>query len=142
MVDRVGAASLQDIQRQRAEWQRDATSALATGETATAIDAYARNGHLHAAQTRDEAARLLIRQWSDDLRSRTGLPDLILAPTRKDVALLNQAARNMMQSHDRLGASRRVRAVEEAISKRDRSIDTRVPVQGLLFTPVFTPGAG
>jgi ATP-dependent exoDNAse (exonuclease V) alpha subunit len=54
IAERHGAAEITEVRRQREDWQKDATRALATGRTAEAIHAYDR-GMVQAADTREQA---------------------------------------------------------------------------------------
>ncbi|MCI9882946.1 AAA family ATPase, partial [Methylobacterium goesingense] len=49
VTERHGAAEITEIRRQREDWQRDATRALATGRTGEAIHAYDSKGMVHVA---------------------------------------------------------------------------------------------
>lgn len=103
LVERHGGAEIGEVRRQRAEWQRDATRDLATGKIGEAIQAYERNGMVHAAQTREQARGELIERWD---RDRLAAPDrsrIILTHTNDEVRALNQAARARMREAGDLG---------------------------------------
>lgn len=135
VAERVGTASIEEVRRQREGWQQEATKALATGRTGEAISAYAHAGRIHGHDTKEDAASNLIKSWSTGLRENTSPPDLILAPTRNDVAMLNGSAREAMQKAGRLGESRPLRAVEEVIGKPAKSLNLNVAIgDRLLFT--------
>ena len=93
VADRTGAASIDEVRRQREAWQREATKLLATGQTASALDSYLRAGHVHAHDSVDAATSALVATWSKHLHATRAAPDLILAPTRGDVATLKAGAR-------------------------------------------------
>jgi Ti-type conjugative transfer relaxase TraA len=70
-----GAVEITEIRRQRDDWQRGATRALATGRTGEAIHAYGENGMVHSADTREAARAELVEGWdqartSDPSKSR------------------------------------------------------------------------
>jgi Ti-type conjugative transfer relaxase TraA len=135
VAERVGTASIEEVRRQREAWQQEATKALATGRTREAIGAYARAGRIHGHDTKEAAASNLIKSWSTGLRESVGAPDLILAPTRADVSMLNTSAREAMQKAGRLGESRPLRAIEEVIGKPAKSFNLDVAIgDRLLFT--------
>ena len=82
-----------EIRRQRDDWQRGATRALATGRTGEAIHAYGENGLVHMAETREAARAELVEGWD---RARVGDPSkmrIILTHTNAEVRDLNIAAR-------------------------------------------------
>ena len=54
LFERHSGAEISEVRRQRADWQRDATRHLATGKIDEAIQAYERNGMVHAVQTREQ----------------------------------------------------------------------------------------
>ena len=57
IAERHGAVEITQVRRQRAEWQRDTTQALATGRTGAAIDTYDQRGMVHVTETREQARR-------------------------------------------------------------------------------------
>lgn len=99
--ERIGAARLEQIQRQRAEWQREASTALAQGDAATALAAYGEHGCLTVADTTDEAKDALIAAWADGHAEDPN--QLILAHSNVDVRDLNDRAREALRDRDQLG---------------------------------------
>ena len=98
-----GAVEITEIRRQRDDWQRGATRALATGRTGEAIHAYGENGMVHSAETRDDARAELVEGWD---QARTINPDksrIILTHTNAEVRDLNIAARDKLRDHGELG---------------------------------------
>lgn len=90
----VGYAELATIYRQRQQWMRDASMALARGEIAGAISTYQEKGHLIGAGTKAEAVSALIRDW--DREYNPSDTSLILAHLRRDVRMLNELAREKL----------------------------------------------
>ena len=110
VTERHGAAEITEIRRQREDWQRGATRALATGRTGEAVHAYDGRGMVHAADTRERARGELIDGWD---RARQVDPDktrIILTHTNAEVRDLNQAARDRLRDAGELGADVRVSA--------------------------------
>lgn len=108
LVERHGGAEISEVRRQRADWQRNATRDLATGRISDAIQAYDKNGMVHAAQTREQARGELIDRWD---RDRQAVPDrsrIILTHTNDEVRALNHAARERMREAGDLGEEVRV----------------------------------
>ncbi|MDF0546403.1 Ti-type conjugative transfer relaxase TraA [Sphingobium sp. H39-3-25] len=102
-AERHGAAEITEVRRQREDWQKDATRALATGRTAEAIHAYADYGMVHAADTREAARAELVEGWD---RQRQADPDqtrIILTHTNAEVGELNQEARERVRASGGLG---------------------------------------
>ncbi len=99
----VGATELIEVRRQQEPWQREATQALATGRTAEALTAYEEAGQISAAQTRAAARAALLQAWRQDAERNPSESRLILAYTRDDVRLLNEAARDFRAQAGELG---------------------------------------
>jgi Ti-type conjugative transfer relaxase TraA len=103
IAQRHGAAEITEVRRQREDWQKDATRALATGRTTEAIHAYADRGMVLAAGTREEARAGLVEGWD---RQRQADPDktrIILTHTNAEVRELNQEARELVRTSGGLG---------------------------------------
>ena len=99
-----GAVEITEIRRQREDWQRSATRALATGRTGEAINAYRDNNMVHSAETRENARAELVEGWD---QARTGNPAknrIILTHTNAEVRDLNIAARDKLRDHGQLGS--------------------------------------
>ncbi len=102
--ERHGGVEITEVRRQRAEWQREATRALATGRTGEAIRAYDDAGMVHAASSRDAARTELIDRWDRDRLARPGDTRIILTHTNDEVRALNDAARDRMRAAGDLGS--------------------------------------
>jgi Ti-type conjugative transfer relaxase TraA len=110
VTERHGAAEITEIRRQREDWQRDATRALATGRTGDAIHAYDGKGMVHAADTRLAARGELVDGWD---RARQAEPDksrIILTHTNAEVQSLNGEARDRLRASGDLGDDVTVKA--------------------------------
>ena len=104
IAERHGAAEITEVRRQREDWQKDATRALATGRTAEAIHAYVDRNMIQAADTREGARAELVEGWD---RQRQADPDktrIILTHTNAEVRELNQEARERVRASGELGA--------------------------------------
>jgi hypothetical protein len=98
-----GAVEITEIRRQREDWQRGATRALATGRTGEALAAYEDRGMVQAAETRDAARSALVEGWE---RQRQASPDktrIILTHTNAEVRDLNEQARGRLRAEGKLG---------------------------------------
>ena len=103
-----GVAELAEVHRQQQDWQRAATTALATGKTAEALTAYAKEGAIVAVQRRESARNALLTRWAHDAAVEPDASRLILAYTREDVRALNASARAWRRQRDQLGAGHTV----------------------------------
>ena len=110
IAERHGSVEITDIRRQRDDWQRDATRHLATGRTGEAVRAYDENGHVHAAETREQARVSLIDGWDRDRQARPHATRIILTHTNDEVHTLNLAARDRLRASGALGEDIAIRA--------------------------------
>ena len=103
ITEQHGAAEITEIRRQREDWQKEATRALATGRTGEALGAYDAHGMIHAADTREAARAGLVDGWD---RQRQAEPDktrIILTHTNAEVRELNEEARGRLRANGELG---------------------------------------
>ena len=68
IAERVGWAEIGAVRRQRAEWQREATRELATGQTGAALGRYERAGLVVGHGTREAARAGLVEAWDAERR--------------------------------------------------------------------------
>lgn len=104
LAERHGWAEIGEIRRQREEWQRDATKALATGRTGEALHAYEQKDMVHAAETRLAARAELIDRWDAQRCADPDQSRIILTHTNDAVRDLNLAARERLRDAGELGA--------------------------------------
>jgi Ti-type conjugative transfer relaxase TraA len=98
-----GAVEITEIRRQRDDWQRGATRALATGRTGEAIHAYGENGMVHSAETREDARAELVEGWDQARANDPSKSRIILTHTNAEVRDLNIAARDKLRDGGELG---------------------------------------
>ena len=110
VAERHGAAEITEIRRQREDWQRDATRALATGRTGEAIHAYDDKGMVHAADTREQARGELVDGWDRARQAEPGKTRIILTHTNAEVQSLNGEARDRLRASGDLGDDVTVKA--------------------------------
>ncbi|WP_439571926.1 Ti-type conjugative transfer relaxase TraA [Sphingomonas sp.] len=110
VTERHGAAEITEIRRQREDWQRDATRALATGRTGEAIHAYDQGGMVHAADTREGARGELVDGWDRARQAEPGKSQIILTHTNAEVQSLNGEARDRLRASGDLGDDVTVKA--------------------------------
>lgn len=103
VTERHGAAEITEIRRQREDWQRDATRALATGRTGEAIHAYDGRGMVHATNTREAARGELVDGWDRARQAEPGNSRIILTHTNAEVRELNEEARGRLRASGDLG---------------------------------------
>ena len=99
IVDQHGAARLTDIHRQKADWQKQASRNLASGDISEAIDQYRRHGVVTQVDDRDTAIEALVETYAMDAAAQGKAKSrLAFAHKRKDVHALNQAIRTALRS--------------------------------------------
>ena len=108
LAERHGAAEISEVRRQREGWQREATRELATGRTAEAIDRYEGAGAVQGHTTQEEARAALVAGWAVGRQQSPNSSRVMLAPTRAEVAALNQLARERLREAGGLGVEQQV----------------------------------
>ena len=106
IAERVGVATLEAVRRQREAWQRDATTAFATGRTGDGLRAYAERGAVRFEATGGEAQAALVRDYLADRVINPEGTRLALAHRRVDVAGLNEAVREGRKERGELAGER------------------------------------
>lgn len=101
IVKRHGAAELKTIQRQRHDWQRQASMDLARGAVPEALAAYRAQGSFHPSPTSASAMEALIDRWLADRTA--GQSQIILAHRRTEAHALNKSARARLRAEGLLG---------------------------------------
>ena len=102
IAERVGFASLQDIRRQRDDWQRGASQDFARHRTAEGLAAYAGRGAVTFAETREGARGEIVRDYMRDLEERPEGSRVAMAHRRIDVRALNEDIRAARQERGEL----------------------------------------
>ncbi len=110
VAERHGTAEITEIRRQRENWQRGATRALATGRTGEAIQAYEGHGMVHAAGTREAARGDLVDGWDRARQADPAQSRIILTHTNAEVQSLNGEARERLRASGELGDDVTVKA--------------------------------
>ena len=103
LAERIGAASIATVRRQRAAWQRQATQELATGRTAEALARYQAAGMVRGHQRLEDARAALVAGWAAARAARPAATHIILAHRRADVRDLNAGARAVRRRAGELG---------------------------------------
>lgn len=102
VMEKTGYETINIVQRQKEEWQREATKMFAQDLTYSALKEYDQRNHIHLVE---DAKNKLIEKYQEKIQ--TSLPGeqlncMILAHRRKDVKEFNQMAREIVQSEGRL----------------------------------------
>lgn len=97
IAERVGFAELQDIRRQREDWQREASGDLARHRTGEGLAAYAEHGGVRFSETRDAARAAIVADYMADAAERPEGSRVAMAHRRVDVRALNADIRAARQ---------------------------------------------
>ncbi|MBX9875709.1 MAG: Ti-type conjugative transfer relaxase TraA, partial [Beijerinckiaceae bacterium] len=97
IAERVGFAELQDIRRQREDWQREASGDLARHRTGEGLAAYAERGDVRFSETRDAARAAIVADYMADAAERPDGSRVAMAHRRVDVRALNADIRAARQ---------------------------------------------
>ncbi len=93
LADRLGAAELSEVHRQRHGWDRAALDELRHGDLSEWIATYDRHGRLVPCRSADEQTRALVSDWYVAAREQGMEQTVMLAGRRDEVADLNHLAR-------------------------------------------------
>ncbi|ESQ89774.1 Ti-type conjugative transfer relaxase TraA [Asticcacaulis benevestitus] len=114
--ERHGGVEITQVRRQHEDWQRDATHQLATCKTQVVLNAYYDHGHVHEAETREEARKDLVERWDKDRIDNPEASRLILTHTNDEVQVLNALARERLKARGELSDD-----VEVKVERGDRT---------------------
>ncbi|HUB72923.1 MAG TPA: Ti-type conjugative transfer relaxase TraA, partial [Solirubrobacteraceae bacterium] len=103
IAERVGAAEITEVRRQREAWQQAATRELATGRTDEALARYEQAGMVTGHATLSAAKDAMIAGWDVVRRETPQARQIMLAYRRDDVRDLNERARAVRQAAGELG---------------------------------------
>ncbi|MFT4075715.1 MAG: Ti-type conjugative transfer relaxase TraA [Asticcacaulis sp.] len=104
IVEHVGCAELQEVRRQRQDWQREASILFASHRTSEALEAYIRHEAVTMTDTQDAARQKLVRDYVRDVIDNPNASRLAMAHSRADVRQLNSQIRLALQQSGRLSA--------------------------------------
>src|SRR5690606_1703365 len=104
IAQRLGAAELRDVRRQREAWARQVVHDLADGKAGQALQSLSERGLLRAADSAEQARDGMAADYLAAMRQadRPGNV-LMIAGTRRDVAMLNHLVREQRQIAGELG---------------------------------------
>ncbi|WP_054211340.1 Ti-type conjugative transfer relaxase TraA [Bosea vaviloviae] len=97
IAKRIGFAELQDIRRQREDWQREASGDFARHRTGDGLFAYAERGGVRFSETRAEARAAIVADYMADAAERPEGSRVAMAHRRVDVRALNADIRAARQ---------------------------------------------
>ncbi len=102
IVEEVGHSSVEDIRRQRIDWQRDASRAFASKRTEEGLSAYQERGYVHLKADQAAARAALVRDYVNDVEARPEGMRAAMAHRRVDVRELNDHIRAALKGRGEL----------------------------------------
>jgi Ti-type conjugative transfer relaxase TraA len=104
LMEEVGYEEMSEIRRQKIQWQKEATSELAKGNS-KGIDAYYKNNKVFISDTRNDGISDLVNDWSKNITKENIDESIIIAHRNSDVLQLNEEARNSLISKNIIDSS-------------------------------------
>ena len=112
VAERVGFVELEEIRRQREDWQRAASVDLGRHRTVEGLAAYAERGAVRLEETGEHARAAIVRDVAADMEARPDGSRLVLAHRNADVQDLNEAIRAVRRERGELADERVYRTTE------------------------------
>ncbi|MEY2336403.1 Ti-type conjugative transfer relaxase TraA, partial [Acidithiobacillus ferrianus] len=106
VAERVGFVELEEIRRQREDWQRAASVDFGRHRTAEGLAAYAERGAVRLEETGEHARDAIVRDVAADMAARPDGSRLVLAHRNADVRDLNDAIRATRKKRGELADER------------------------------------
>ena len=98
IAERTGYLEMNDIKRQEAGWQREATKMFAMGEVSKALEQYEKCGKVHKYSEKEWLIKDMVCKWGSDRISNPEKTQIMLAYRREDVRKLNEEARRDLKN--------------------------------------------
>lgn len=108
LSERLGAARLENIIRQKHEVDRRVVRLFADGKAAEALESMRERGLLKTTETRAQAMQGMVRDWAQARDPSKPGESIMLAATRSEVAHLNNSARQILKAEGRLAGGLQV----------------------------------
>ena len=112
VAERVGFVELEEIRRQREDWQRAASVDLGRHRTVEGLAAYAERDAVRFEATAADARAAIVRDVLADMEARPDGSRLVLAHRNADVRDLNEAIRTVRREWGELAGERVYRTTE------------------------------
>ena len=116
VAERVGFVELEDIRRQREDWQRAASVDFGRHRTDQGLATYAQRGAVRLEESAEQARAEIVRDVVADMEARPDGSRLVLAHRNADVRALNEAIRAVRQERGELEGERVYRTADGARS--------------------------
>jgi ATP-dependent exoDNAse (exonuclease V) alpha subunit len=105
LAERLGSAKLQEITRQKKEWERRAVKQLQEGEAKEALKAYAERGLVWVEKTRDEAMSALVSEWRRSGGALRPHEHQVFVSTNEERRRVNALIQEALREEGKLGSA-------------------------------------
>lgn len=123
IVEKIGYSELTEVKRQIEPWQQEATKEFALRHTAEALRLYEENGCINYLTTHAEAKEALVNKWNKERLDSPEKSRIMLAHTRRDVAEMNEMARDCKKKNGEFGEDHKL---EVSGGIRDFAVGDRI----------------
>lgn len=123
LAQKHGSVVLQDVRRQKVEWQKRVSELMGEGSYRQAINILHESKAIHWGNTKEDTLSQLVSEWAKDYKNDPNKERLILANKNVDVDVLNRAIRDIriQNGHvDARGYELTTARGREIFSKNDR----------------------
>lgn len=103
IADRLTTSKLEEVRRQREDWQREASQDFAAQRTTEALEAYDAHGAIRFEKATDEAMAALVGDCVADTLAHPDKSRIALAHRRVDIRELNQGVRDELKAAGKIG---------------------------------------
>ncbi len=118
--------TLENVIRQKVDWQRQATVELSTRRHSKAIGRYYEHGHIYEHQTRSEAMAAIVEKWEDYQIHNPQKSIVMMAYRNVDVLELNLKARDKLIEQGKLNKENSFKIDTEKFGELSIGVNDRI----------------
>lgn len=126
MLEQQPHIKLQNVVRQEADWQRQATIELSTQQHGKALYRYQEHGYIHEHETREAALSSLVNHWSEYQKDNQDKTAIMMSYRNIDVLTLNLTAREQLLENNILDNQHALKVNTERFGELEFSINERI----------------
>ncbi len=126
MLERQEHVRLENVIRQKIEWQRQATVELSTRQHSKALHRYYHHGHIHEHQTRVDAMNAIVENWNDYHINNPKKSVVMMAYRNVDVLELNIKARDKLIQQGKIDTKNSLTVNTEKFGELSFGINDRI----------------
>ncbi len=126
MLEKQEHVTLENVIRQKIDWQRQATVELSTRQHSKALNRYYAHGHIHEHQTRQDAMNAIVESWNNYKTQNPQKSIVMMAYRNLDVLELNLKARDKLIEQDRINTNNSVTIDTEKFGELNIGVNDRI----------------